>query len=35
MLIGYVASTDPFKDKKEWSGTYYGLCEALKMGGIK
>lgn len=35
MLIGYVAPTDPFKDKKEWSGTYYGLCEALKMGGYQ
>lgn len=34
MLIGYVAPTNPFKDKKEWSGTYYGLCKALKMGGV-
>lgn len=33
MIIGYVSPTDPFTDKAEWSGTFYGLCGALEMLG--
>ena len=35
MKIGYISPTDPFKDKKEWSGTFYGLCQALQMNGYQ
>lgn len=33
MLVGYVSPTDPFKDRKSWSGTYYNTREALEKAG--
>lgn len=35
MKIGYISPTDLFKDKKEWSGTFYRLCQALQMKGYQ
>lgn len=29
MKIGFICPTNPFTDKKEWSGTYYKMCEAI------
>ena len=34
-MIGYISPVDPFKDKRTWSGTYYGICKALKMTDVK
>lgn len=33
MKIAYIAPTDPFKDKKAWSGTYFNIREALEKAG--
>lgn len=33
MLIGYLSPTDPFTDRKAWSGTYYNTREALEKVG--
>lgn len=35
MNIGYFSPTNPFVDKKSWSGTYYSTREALELAGIK
>lgn len=33
--IGYISPTNPFVDKKGWSGTYYNVREALELAGHK
>ena len=33
MKIGYISPTNPFIDKKSWSGTYYSTREALELAG--
>lgn len=35
MNIGYFSPTNPFVDKKSWSGTYYSTREALELAGHK
>ena len=33
MNIGYISPTNPFVDKKRWSGTNYSTREALELAG--
>ena len=33
--IGYVCLTNPFTDRKEWSGTVYKLREAIELAGFR
>ena len=35
ITIGYVSHSDPFADKKDWSGTTYKIREALELSGCK
>lgn len=33
MLIGYISPTNPFEDRKAWSGTYFNTRKALEKAG--
>ncbi len=33
MKIGYISPTDPFTDRKAWSGTHYNVCQSLITAG--
>lgn len=33
--IGFVLESNPFEDRKAWSGTYFKLREAIEMAGFK
>lgn len=33
MKIGYISPTDPFTDRKAWSGTHYNVCQSLIAAG--
>lgn len=33
MKIGYLSPTNPFEDRRGWSGTYYNICQALMAAG--
>ena len=35
VTIGYISSSDPFKDRKDWSGTTYKVREAIELSGCK
>jgi glycosyltransferase involved in cell wall biosynthesis len=35
VTIGYVSYSNPFKDKKNWSGTTYKIREAIELSGCK
>lgn len=35
MTIGYLSPTNPFKDRKGWSGTYFSTRQAIEDAGFK
>jgi len=35
MLIGYVSASNPFADRKAWSGTIYKIREAIELSGYE
>ena len=35
VTIGYISSSDPFKDRNSWSGTIYKVREAIELSGCK
>lgn len=35
MIVGYVCESDPFVDRKNWSGTIFKIREAIEMAGFE